>query len=77
MGPAIGSPVHFVYGDRHVPATIIDPAFVIAHPESAGGGTSVTQALGVLSLDGGYFTTTAEHDAGGAPATWHWPEQVV
>ena len=35
--PSIGRVVHFVYGDRHVPAIIIDPAFEVRRPEDEGG----------------------------------------
>lgn len=72
----IGKVVHFVYGDQHVPALIIDPAFTIAHPEGVGGGEATVQALAVLTMSAGYFTTTADFDPNGAPATWHWLERV-
>ena len=71
--PTIGSDVHFVYGDEHVPAKVINPTFWIEHP---GGAVGVTQSLAVFSLDGGFFTTTAECDPAGRPATWHWPESA-
>lgn len=71
--PSVGRIVHFVYGDRHVPAIITDPAFVIAHPDGSEG---VTQALTVFPVNAQPFTTTAEYDPAGAPATWHWSEFV-
>lgn len=74
--PSVGRVVHFVHGDQHVPALIIDPAFTIAHPEAVGGGESVTQALAVFTISDGHFTTTADLDPDGAPGTWHWPEFV-
>lgn len=66
--PSVGRVVHFVYGDRHVPATIIDPT-----QNDAG---RVTQCLQVFTLDVGAFVTFADFDPLCAPATWHWPEYV-
>lgn len=68
--PSIGRVVHFVYGDRHVPAIITDPTFAKAEfgPPSA--------ALTVFPVGETPFTTVAEGDEACAPATWHWPEYV-
>ena len=73
--PSIGRVVHFVYGDRHVPAIIIDPAFEVRRPEDEGGDETV-QSMFVFTTETGNFHTTARHDTAGAPGTWHWPEYV-
>jgi len=65
--PTIGDTVHFMHGDRHVPAIIIDP-----EQNDAG---RVTQALYVMTPNHGAFVTFADHDNACAPATWHWPEK--
>ena len=73
--PSVGRVVHFVYGDRHVPAIIIDPDYhtiSIANPSE----THSSQLLQVFTADIGPFTTTADFDPTGASATWHWPEYV-
>ena len=69
--PRIGRVVHFVNGDRHVPAIVTDPAFTPATPEAW-----EQQALTVFPVNEPPFTTVAAYDADGAPATWHWPEFV-
>lgn len=71
--PSVGRMVHFVHGEAHVPAVITDPTFLVQEkgkPDWAG------QALTVFPVGEPPFTTVAAHDAGGAPATWHWPEYV-
>jgi hypothetical protein len=72
--PSVGRVVHFVYGDKHVPAIITDPAFTV--PEGVGEVTM--QALTVFPVNEPPFTAVAWHDATEAPAggTWHWPEFV-
>lgn len=64
--PEIGSSVHFVNGNHHVPAVITAPAYPF------GDGTG--QALTVFPVGEPPFTTVASQDAAAAPATWHWPE---
>lgn len=68
--PSIGRMVHFVYGDRHVPAIITDPSFEkgVNGPDGA--------ALTVFPVGEPPFTTVAVGDTACAPATWHWPEFV-
>ena len=73
--PSVGRVVHFVYGDRHVPAMMIDPAFGVRRPEDEGGNETV-QSMFVFTMETGNFHTTARYDANGAPGTWHWPEFV-
>lgn len=68
--PSIGRVVHFVNGDKHVPAMITDPSFVAE--EGQPGNT----ALVVFPPMESPFSTIAFHDEFGAPATWHWPEYV-
>lgn len=68
--PSIGRMVHFVYGDRHIPAVITDPAF------SLGPDAPDVQALTVFPVGESPFTTTATIDPEGGAATWHWPEFV-
>ena len=72
--PSVGHIVHFVYGDKHVPAIITDSAFVVHD----GASTVTTQALTVFPVNEPPFTTVALHDATEAPigGTWHWPERV-
>lgn len=72
--PSVGRVVHFVYGDKHIPALITDPAFTV--PEGAGEVTM--QALTVFPVNEAPFTAVAWHDATDTPAggTWHWPEFV-
>lgn len=70
--PSVGRVVHFVYGDQHVPAFITDPAFRVATDSY----DAIEQALTVFPVGEAPFTTCAQHDAAGAPATWHWPEYV-
>lgn len=73
QSPSVARMVHFVYGDTHVPAIITDPAFVVhetGQPDWTG------QALTVFPVGEAPFTTVALLDAGGAAATWHWPERV-
>jgi len=67
--PSVGRVVHFMYGDRHLPAIITDPAFIA--PDE-----SVLQALTVFLVGAPPFTTYATLDPSAAPATWHWPEHV-
>lgn len=62
--PSVGRVVHFVHGDRHLPAIITDPA------------NGLTIALTVFMVDEPPFTTLAGYDESGAPSTWHWPEFV-
>ena len=67
---SIGRIVHFVYGDKHVPAIIIDPEVFDADSKSIG------QGLQVFTMAHS-FTTVSDHDPDThAPATWHWPERV-
>jgi len=68
--PSIGRMVHFVYGARHVPAIITDPAF------SLGADAPDAQALTVFPVNAPYFTTVATLDSSCEPGTWHWPEYV-
>lgn len=68
QAPSIGRNVHFVNGNRHVPAIIIDP--------QQNDGERTTQALFVMTVEHGSFTTFADYDPDCAPATWHWPEFV-
>jgi hypothetical protein len=73
--PSIGRIVHFVYGDREVPAIITDPVFHrfdADHPRGEG----TEQALTVFPVNAPPFTTAAPFDDSGAAATWHWPEFV-
>ena len=72
--PSIGRIVHFVYGGRHIPAIISDPAY--APVEIAPGEIGAGQALTVFPVNQTPFTTVAVCDPGGADATWHWPEYV-
>lgn len=67
--PSIGRVVHFVNGNTHVPALIVNPEAFDADSKSIG------QGLHVFTMDGD-FTTVADYDPAGAPATWHWPEHV-
>lgn len=63
--PAIGRVVHFVYGDRHIPAIITDPA------------NGLTVHLTVFPVGESPFTDLAGQDeAAKAGGTWHWPEYV-
>jgi hypothetical protein len=73
--PSIGRVVHFVYGDVHVPAIIIDPAFEMRKPEDEGG-NEVVQSMVVFTMIQGNFHTTARYSADPIPGTWHWPEYV-
>ncbi len=68
--PSVGRVVHFMYGDRHVPAIITDPAYDI------GDGHPTEQALTVFPVNEQPFTTVAHQGSDGASATWHWPEYV-
>ena len=71
--PSVGRVVHFVHGERHVPAIVTDPVFLVQEkgkPDWEG------QALTVFPVGEPPFTTVATHDPAGAPATWHWPEFV-
>ena len=67
--PSVGRVVHFVYGDKHVPALIINPAFDQDEEEA--------QALQVFTMTDGAFTMVARYDAACAGGTWHWPEYVA
>lgn len=73
--PSIGRVVHFVCGDVHVPAIIIDPGFEVRRPEDEGG-NSIVQSMYVFTMIERNFHTTARYDADCAPGTWHWPERV-
>ena len=73
--PSVGRVVHFVYGEKHFPAIIIDPEFEVRRPEDEGGNT-IAQYLYVMTSAAGNFHTTAVHDADGAVGSWHWPERV-
>ena len=73
--PSIGRVVHYVYGDQHVPAIIIDPAFEVRKPEDEGG-DQIVQSMFVFTMIQGNFYTTAEYSADLIPGTWHWPEYV-
>jgi hypothetical protein len=70
--PAIGRVVHFVYGSRHIPAIITDPAFEVAgYPTD-----KIKQALTVFPVGEPPFTTIANYDEHCISSTWHWPEYV-
>lgn len=73
--PSIGRVVHFVYGDVHVPAIIIDPAFEERRPEDEGG-DRIVQSMYVFTMIVSNFHTTAIYDPAAAPGTWHWPERA-
>lgn len=62
--PSVGRVVHFVYGEKHLPAIVTDPA------------NGLTIALTVFMVDEPPFTIWAGYDEGGAPSSWHWPERV-
>ena len=66
--PSVGRVVHFVYGTDHVPALIIDPAYMVDEEE--------VQALQVFTMEDGAFTMLARYDASCIGGTWHWPEYV-
>ena len=68
--PSVGRVVHFVYGDKHVPAIITDPLYEVAE------GAPTEQALTVLPVGEPPFTTVAHQDSDCTIATWHWPEYV-
>ena len=72
--PSVGRVVHFCYGDRHVPALIIDP-----NPANPDGlpGTDVIEIQVFTGFEAGHFPTLAPYDASGVPASWHWPEYVA
>lgn len=72
--PSIGRVVHFVHGDRHIPALITDPAFIVNDVET--GAETPMVALVVFPPLESHFSTVANYDASGKPATWHWPEHV-
>lgn len=72
--PSIGRVVHFVYGETHVPAIIIDPEYHLIEP--AAHETPIQVGLVVFTLNNAPFTTTAVFDPAGKPGTWHWPEYV-
>lgn len=67
--PSIGRVVHLVYGNEHVPALIIDPAFMQDEEE--------VQGLQVFTMDDGAFTMVAKYDPNCAGGTWHWPEYIA
>lgn len=74
--PSVGRVVHFVYGDKHVPALITDPDYPV---KSADDDPYIGpyQALAVfLPMEPEPFVTVARNDESGAPGTWHWPEFV-
>lgn len=63
--PSVGRVVHYVYGDRHVPAIITDPA------------NGLTVHLTVFPVGEPPFTDLAGHDEDGkSGGSWHWPEFV-
>jgi hypothetical protein len=62
--PHVGSFVHFVYGDQHLNAFVIEPS----HP--SGG-----DELMVFRPNDSPFTTVAIYDPDASTTTWHWPEQ--
>ena len=65
--PVIGQVVHYVYGERHVPAIVTNPAF-------AAEGQPVGQAMTVFPVGELPFTDVAYYSPSGASATRHWPE---
>lgn len=71
--PSIGCAVHFVYGDKHMAATITDPEFPV---EGEGLAPTVAQALVVFPPMAAPFTTVAGFDPQGSGGSWHWPEFV-
>ncbi|HNP70832.1 MAG TPA: hypothetical protein PKK15_06985 [Kouleothrix sp.] len=62
--------VHFMYGDQHAPARILNPAY------SLGDGAPDAQKLAVSLPDGATFTTVATIDTHCSPATWHYPTEA-
>jgi len=73
--PSIGRVVHFVYGDKHVPAIITEPE--VKTPDPVGGADMMWEALTVFPVGEPPFTTLAACDpTGKTSATWHWPEYV-
>lgn len=73
--PSVGRVVHFVYGDKHVPAIITDPA-VDGVTDDGRTIPGIEQALTVFPVGEPPFTTQAIQDERGTAATWHWPEYV-
>jgi hypothetical protein len=77
--PSVGRMVHFVYGEKHLPAIITDPAVDGVLVE---GGQpdriipGIQQALTVFPVGESPFTTVAHQDERAVSATWHWPEYV-
>lgn len=59
--PKIGEIVHYVYGDAHVPASIL---------EVHDGGSVRLQAH-----DNSLSASPIFYDASGADGTWHYPEE--
>lgn len=72
--PSVGRVVHFVYGDKHVPAIITEPE--VCTPDPVGGVDMTWEALTVFPVGEQPFTTLAAYDPAAIPATWHWPEYV-
>lgn len=78
QAPSVGRVVHFVYGDKHVPALITDVDYPVksaaSDPDPYQG---PYQSLAVfLPMEPEPFVTVARNDESGAPGTWHWPEYV-
>lgn len=73
--PSVGRVVHFVNGDKHVPAIITEPE--VKTPDPVGGVDMAWEALTVFPVGEPPFTTLAAYDpTGTTSATWHWPEYV-
>lgn len=71
--PSVGRVVHFVYGETHLPAIIVEVPSPELPKEFA---QTALIGLFVMGMDT-QFTTYAAHDEETkAPTTWHWPEYV-
>lgn len=67
---SIGRIVHYVYGDKHVPAIITAPAYATDDD-----GVSMDM-LTVFPIGEPPFTDLVGYNADDKPGTWHWPEYV-
>lgn len=72
--PSIGRMVHFVHGDLHVPAIIVEPAYHLIEPGPDE--APIQDALTVFTRNHGTFSTLATFDPEAKSGTWHWPEYV-
>jgi hypothetical protein len=72
--PSVGRIVHFMHGDIHVPAIMVEPGYALIEPGPSE--IPVQDVLVVFTRTEHPFMAFAVRDDACTPGSWHWPEFI-